>query len=218
MNIIEKFNWKCVASILGSSHSSIIGFIAYEWLKHNPNSALVLDGAPTPLRDEEQANNASLVQNQEKKDKHIGQVYSDLILLQDENTPKVIVEVETTQWESKIDSLVTYLNHKYYSEAEGLLVITKLRKTKGKDGIIAPNENDSNLLEKIKGRIVEENRKNENLKMSIVEIWRIRKPKENSATFLEKIKKQSDYYNWEIDCISWWGLNNQAGKQLYKAG
>lgn len=75
--LIKRFKWQKLNKIYGCAHSSIIGFIAYEWLNIS-NSNTILDGAPSPIT----GNGRRYQQN------------SDLLLCKDKK-PFIPIEVET---------------------------------------------------------------------------------------------------------------------------
>lgn len=144
MDNILNFNWKYIASILGSSHSSIIGFISYEWIKQDPSAFFVLDAAPSPVTGGSRT----------------GQVNSDLVLMQtiaEKREPKIIVEVETNQkeWETKQKNLLKYLESDKYKSSKGLLVITKIRGNEKNRETDYASEQQEKILVKIKNEIIE---------------------------------------------------------------
>lgn len=113
---IKSCNWSILSSVFGSSHSSIIGFISAEWIRTYPEG-IVMDGEPSPFVGEGR----------------MGQVNSDLLLIRSDNI-KAVVEVETTRWREKVESLALYLNDPKYAGAEGLLVLTTVK------GVVNSNE------------------------------------------------------------------------------
>lgn len=97
VKIIEKFDWKILSKIYGSGHSSIIGFIASEWIKINSNTNSVLDG-PTCV--------------EIKKSTNVRRC-ADIVLCKDQK-PLIVVEVETDErnYNSKIKTLKLYIKEK----------------------------------------------------------------------------------------------------------
>lgn len=166
---LKNFDWRTLRSIYGSSHSSIIGFISYEWVKLDPLEHKVLDGPPSPN-----------VGGGRK-----GQINSDLLLLEDES-PKVIVEVETVNWLQKIDNLNKYLKTDDYKDAKGLLVLTTVKEGNRVDD-----------LEKVR-RIIKSSQN-----LSLVEIWR-EKRLPHADTFFRRSQKKTSYYQWGVREVRYW--------------
>lgn len=92
LQLLEKFEWFRLHGIRGIGHSSIIGFLALEWIRQSPENT-VLDGAPSP--------NVGTGRK--------GQVNADLLLCCD-NKIVIPVEVETgvDQYVKKLESLKLY--------------------------------------------------------------------------------------------------------------
>ncbi len=109
LSLLEKFDWQKLGQIYGCAHSSIIGFIAYHWLKESEHNS-VLDGAPSPIIGS----------------KRKGQKNSDLLLCKNEEV-YIPVEVETTvsKYKDKFDALTEY-KESFHSVQFGLLYMTNL--------------------------------------------------------------------------------------------
>jgi hypothetical protein len=93
-NLIKKFQWSHLNRIYGCAHSSIIGFITYEWLKISFENS-VIDGAPSPSIGSGRT----------------GQTNADLLLCSNAR-PYIPVEVETNvlKYPEKLKSLFNYKN------------------------------------------------------------------------------------------------------------
>jgi hypothetical protein len=96
LNLVKNFKWNNLNRVYGCAHSSIIGFITYEWLDNSLENS-VLDGAPSPV-----IGNGG----------RTGQKNSDLLLCKN-SKPFIPVEVETQvkKYDSKLDSLIDYKNN-----------------------------------------------------------------------------------------------------------
>jgi len=101
--------------IYGCAHSSVIGFIAYEWLNLSEQNT-VLDGAPSPI-----------VGNG-----RIGQQYSDLLLCKNQE-PYIPFQVElvVAKYHLKLKALYAYFDS-FKSTEYGLLFLTNLTSGKNK--------------------------------------------------------------------------------------
>jgi hypothetical protein len=88
-SLLISFRWNLLSRLYGCAHSSIIGFIATEWISQSEYNS-ILDGAPSPIT----------VGRGERS----GQKHADLILCK-AYTPFIVVEVETlvSKYEEKID-------------------------------------------------------------------------------------------------------------------
>jgi len=75
-DLIKSFRWNLLSRLYGCAHSSIIGFIATEWISLSEYNT-ILDGAPSPIIG---------INRQEQKN-------ADLILCK-RNQPFIVVEVE----------------------------------------------------------------------------------------------------------------------------
>jgi hypothetical protein len=174
--LIKRFDWSQLNRIYGCAHSSIIGFITYEWLKFSERNS-VIDGAPSP-------NIGS---------GRTGQTNADLLLCSHEK-PYIPVEVETNviKYPEKLKSLFDYKNA-FPTIEFGLFYMTNL-----KSGIAKYQHN----WEKIKQDII--NRSGSD-KMPIALISSIKRKidfqvKNNWSELL----KRNDYSSWEIVSIDYW--------------
>lgn len=109
LNLITKFDWSKLNNIFGCAHSSIIGFLSYEWINISKENT-VLDGAPSPL-----------VGTSRK-----GQRNADLLLCNNKK-PIIPVEVETqvSKYQSKIETIGQYVKNFPHIEF-GFMVLTNL--------------------------------------------------------------------------------------------
>ena len=181
ISTLEKFDWGKLNKIYGCAHSSIIGFIAYEWLKCSRKNS-VLDGAPSP----------------ETGSGRKGQQNSDLLLCKDQK-PYIPIEVETSvaKYPSKLGTLFKY-GEKFSDVEFGILYMSnfirgnpKLRHQHNWDSIKTLVLNQSGA-----------NRKSIVLVSAIKS--RIKFPIENKWSAL---LKRNDYSPWEIVCIDYWACD-----------
>lgn len=177
-----EFNWEYLSSVYGSSHSSIIGFISYEWLKSNPTSNQVMDVPPGVMAEGNR------------------RVHADLVLFES-GVPKIIVEVETAKWEDKVKTIAHYLNSEKYSSAKGLLILTTVR-SRFNNGEIAYNgKKSTGTLIELKDEITKSQKD-----ISLVEILRYNDKeylkKENKFQELRH-EKMTGYY-WQVKEIRFW--------------
>jgi len=109
-DLINKFDWSKLNKIYGCAHSSIIGFLSYEWLSLAEDNS-VLDGAPSPII---------------KGGGRTGQKNADLLLCKN-NFPLIPVEVETQveKYNFKLETLFDY-KIAFDSIEFGLLYMTNL--------------------------------------------------------------------------------------------
>ncbi len=172
-DLIKKFDWNKLNKIYGCAHSSIIGFLSYEWLSLSKENS-VLDGAPSPITG---------IAGGRK-----GQKNSDLLLCKN-SEPFIPVEVETqvTKYETKLDSLNDYIE-KFNSIEFGLLYMTNLT-----NGNKKYKHNWDNIKEKIY-------RENNCIALVSAEKEKINFENQNEWS---KLLKRNDYSQWEIvniDC------------------
>ncbi len=94
-HFLRSAKWDTLSKLYGSAHSTIIGFLSSSWLCYSP-SHFVLDGAPS-----------TYIGSKEHEKRH-----ADLLFGIDKS-PFIVVEVESTakQYEEKLKTLYTYLDH-----------------------------------------------------------------------------------------------------------
>lgn len=188
ISILKKFEWNYLKSIYGSSHSSIIGFLSYQWIKQNKSKNSVLDGAPSP----------------EIGKGRTGQINADLLLLENE-IPKIIIEVETVNWMKKAENIIKYLDNENYNDAKGLLLLTIVKAKEIEGNIFHSSKKEEENLKRVKTSI-----KRAKKNISIIEIWRKRIKPKDKESFFTKIQERTDYYKWQICSIKYWEKNKES--------
>jgi len=175
LSLLEKFAWSKLNQIYGCAHSSIIGFIAYEWLQQSDKNSL-LDGAPSPK--------IGLGRK--------GQKNADLLLCKDKY-PFIPVEVETTvsKYPEKLQTLFDYKN-KFSTINFGLMYLTNL--TTGF------NKYQHNWGE-IKNDICNQKAENRNT-IALVSAIKRKVIKEDNER--SRLLRRNDYSGWETIQIDYW--------------
>jgi len=174
--LLKKFEWSHMNRIYGCAHSSIIGFITYEWLKLSSTNS-VIDGAPSP-------NIGS---------GRTGQTNADLLLCRDKK-PYIPVEVETNviKYSEKLESLYAYKNA-FPSVEFGLLYMTNL---------ISGGSKYQHNWEHIKQEVI--NRTGtDRIPIALVSSVKSKLSFTLRDNWSELLKR-NDYSSWEIVGIEYW--------------
>ncbi len=179
LKLLEKFDWGKLNRIYGCAHSSIIGFLAYEWLSDSESNSL-LDGAPSPIIGNGRA----------------GQQNSDLLLCKNQK-PYIPVEVETgvLKYEKKLECLFLYQEN-FKSIEFGLLYMSNV--------ITGPKKYQHNW-DGVKETILEQGNTNPIALISAVKT----KIKFQIKNDWSKLLKRNDYSAWEITRIDYWICDNE---------
>jgi len=180
--LIKRFEWSHLNKIYGCAHSSIIGFITYEWLKLSQNNN-VIDGAPSPNIGKGRT----------------GQTNADLLLCSNER-PYIPVEVETNviKYPEKLKSLFDYKNA-FPTVEFGLFYMTNLKSGDSKY---------QHNWENIKQNIINKSGAN---KMPIALISSIKRRIDFSEkNNWSELLKRNDYSSWEIINIDYWICDTQV--------
>jgi len=160
----------------GSANSSIIGFIATEWINLSKDNS-ILDGAPSPI-----IGNGRL-----------GQRNADLLLCKG-NRPLIVVEVESgvSKYTEKIKSILCYLKNTndFDGLQWGLLVMSNVYG-------VPQNMCYKHNWDEIKTLV-----KAENDAIALVSIEKSKAHLDKST--LGRLRKRNDYYPWNIVNIDYW--------------
>ncbi|MFA5010670.1 MAG: hypothetical protein WC644_01840 [Ignavibacteria bacterium] len=171
---LKRFKWNNLNRIYGCAHSSIIGFLSYEWISLAKENS-VLDGAPSPIIKQESGRK--------------GQNNSDLLLCK-ASKPLIPVEVETSviKYKLKLDSLNKYIDN-FADVKFGLLYMSNL---------VNGNKKYKHNWDSIKSIITQKRRC---IALVSAEKAQINFEDKNNWS---KLLKRNDYNKWEIVNINYW--------------
>jgi len=174
--VVKDFEWSLLKNMYGCANSTIIGFMATQWLKKSGNNS-ILDGAPSP----------------EIGRGRRGQKNSDLLLCEEEN-PVAVVEVASRvgSYKDKLKTIYKYIDND--SEFEGL-----------ETGLLFMNNMCSGPGKyRHNWKPVKSMVKNNSGNIFLISVekqksWSVRK-----RSVLSGLRKRNDYYPWDIVTIDYW--------------
>ncbi len=174
--VVKNFEWDLLKNMYGCADSTIIGFLATQWLEQSRNNS-VLDGAPSP----------------EIGRGRRGKRNSDLLLCEEEN-PVAVIEVATRvdSYQDKLETIYKYIDND--SEFEGL-----------ETGVLFMNNMCSGPGKyrhnwKPVKRITKAGPGN--ILLISVEKQKSRSVRKRSV--LSELRRRNDYYPWDIVTIDYW--------------
>lgn len=177
---IKRFDWPLLRNMYGCANSTIIGFLASQWLAASEEHS-ILDGAPSPEIGMGRA----------------GHVNADILLCRGDE-PLLVAEVETNvdSYLGKLDTLYSYIENddEFEGLQTGLLFMNNL--------CSGPRKYRHNWEEA--KRRARESRAN----TILVSVEKQKARFERKSSVLGKLRKRNDYYPWDIVRIDYWSYSS----------